>query len=437
MERDGPKKFGRLLKKNGKTISLVSLTNFSFSEIAEAEITYPDNPSGSIIHTRLHDEAELKRVIGKPEKFFDPLLDDSQRPPVMQPKDFTAEWLRDKKRWKKRRDDGDLEEDDDLEAEVAGLKGFDAKSEQDKATGPLTEVQTAAAKLQEPPSEVQRAGASQTPPPPLSVPLGKSVEAGKPMDDSMKLVGKAIKDLAHQEIQIKKSVQPEIGKAPVSIERAETKDSFIPLDTKNEQGFSKEEAAAMEKYQKRQSEHAIEQKLSEKQIQAEIEKAKADGYQEGLRRGEEKASKESGEYLQSIGSKLGGVVKELSNLKQEVLNNIQQNFYEIAQAVTEALLQRELSVDPNALATVIRKAVSDTVGNNEFKVKVHSETYAKLSTLEISDLKDVLVKDDSVVKDNFKVESKLGTVDGNIKDLIAGLLNQMPVDLFGDEKKAG
>jgi hypothetical protein len=85
---------------------------------------------------------------------------------------------------------------------------------------------------------------------------------------------------------------------------------------------------------------------------------------------------------------------------------------------------------------MIQRVIKDTIAPNEFKVKLHPETWQRVNDLGIPDLTPHLVKDTSIPIGEFRVESALTVVDVSAKKLVQQLLEKADINLF-DDKKAG
>jgi flagellar biosynthesis/type III secretory pathway protein FliH len=206
------------------------------------------------------------------------------------------------------------------------------------------------------------------------------------------------------------------------------------VDTPSPPKIHSPEVAAAEEYRAR----IAVQEANEKVLEALKDEARAAGYRDGFKLGEEKAELQSRNSAQTLFGHVAELISEFEALKHSVLVGAQHNFYELAQAMGEALLGKEFSIRPESFAAVIRKAIDETVESDSFKVRVHPETFEKLANLDLPDLKKRLVKDPSLGIDHFRIESHLTAVDQNARKLIATLLEQADVDLFaGTDVKAG
>ncbi len=433
MEREGVKRLGRFFKRTDKLIKKISINSFSFEEIQQNVTVFPDNTHHTIFHARLHDPKELEKVIRAPAKFDDSLVDESRRNPVIKLRDFTEEWLRDKRRLRKR-DDGDL--DDEYEDEdFSDIRAMNSNSGGRKRP---SNVKAQAKEIRDNIAESQTA-----------TPTGKEVisiadpqtnalsngnkasekapkEAHTISPDKLTMVGRAIQDAVIH--------APHADTARSKHESAaikEEKTDFIPLDLKGPEGVAKIEEATIDKYHQQLEE----QRLKEIESVKAAEKAKELGYQEGIKRGEEDARAKVREEAAQMFSRINELVIEFSKLKQTVLSNIEENFYELNQAIAESLLQREFNISKDAFASIVKRAVADSVPTDEFKIKVHPETYERLMKQELAELKSSLVKDESVKVDEFKIDSKLSSIQGNVKDIVKSLLEKIDINLFESSEK--
>ncbi|NRA62921.1 MAG: hypothetical protein HRU19_00475 [Pseudobacteriovorax sp.] len=163
------------------------------------------------------------------------------------------------------------------------------------------------------------------------------------------------------------------------------------------------------------------------------QKARSDGFEDGYRYGEEKAMLVVEEKVSMILSELANVVKEFEGLKGNILASTQENFQTVCQSLLESLLQKEFEMNPDSFTKVIQKAIAEAVPDDEFKILVSQDSYERLKSHIPEDLLQKIKVDQELDDHNFKIESQLSVVDGNIRQMITDLLEQADLALFQDE----
>lgn len=415
---DGERRAGRYIKgKNAKLIDNLALYKFSFEEICESPIAHRDNPGSNIIRAKLHEREDIDEVVLEPEGMNKDLRDEESKVPILQPVDFTSEWKRHRARNVGRpvriNDEDELDFDYDEEEALApaatkkagptsetNAANDNAPNGSDKTSDILSEIRSSAGT----PEEVQL----------------KNFQAQKKTIDA---VGKAIQNINHantlidQEDDLALSVlqgQASAAAAPAPIAApqaaapAPRQPEFVPMAP------------------------VIDQKV----VQSHYDAATERGYQDGFKVGEEKATLQLQSSVAPILSNVGSIVAELEHVKKTILDNVQQNFYEITQAIAETLIRREINMSPQAFAAVVRQAISDAVPDDKIVIAVHPTTAESLGRLEIPDLMAKVVKDENVKPGDFRIDSSLSVVDGNISKLIANLIEQADLQLFEKTDKA-
>jgi flagellar biosynthesis/type III secretory pathway protein FliH len=440
MSHDGPKRSGRFIKKDSKVLKKIALTEFSFQEICSTAVVSHDNQSRSIIHSKFHDPAHIDTNIKAPEKFDNDLQNENQRRMVLHPLDFTKDWERDKKMRKVR--NSHLGDDDEIEFDLET-----AESRSDDEESAAEELQHSRVKntnTQEPLATGAAVDSKNTQTSVKPCGIDTLNKGETPRYDSMAFVGKAIKNLMQFDDEAVPSGQPLTGdsshppspplvnttKPAAPLPQSEAANEFIPVTSNtNTQENMDPEADAARQYQQRQ----VEQKLLDEKVTAAIEEAKVKGYRDGYILGEEKAELQARQKTAAIFGKVSDLIQEFSQLKLTILDNVQENFYEICQAMAEALLKREFSIKPEAFATILKRAITETIEPEEFKIRVHPEMYDRVSALGDLELTKTLVKDSEIPLGDFKIESDLSVVDGQVGKLIKDLLEQADLNIFDVE----
>jgi flagellar biosynthesis/type III secretory pathway protein FliH len=421
---DGPKKQGRFLKKNSKILNAVTMVDFNFEEICTHPLVAFDNPDRSIIHSRFHDPKQLQTVI-KTHSSMDEKVYDQSMPQlgVIFPADFTQDWHNERINSKRRALGFDDEDEIDF-AEVARNRGKSPAQTPNKQTlTPASDDQRLVSKEH----NHETAKSMPTPGPAMSA-QASSPEAVKAPEFDGRVISLTEQDMASA---IDKAFSPSTQINSTKSTEASS-DSFTPLPTDSGDGIMATEDRAIESWKTKQNLAKHNEQILE-DLKAE---ARSDGYQAGFREGEEKGLMSGQKTATQVFSKVTEIIKEFEGLKGLILENVQKNFYELSQAIGEALLGREFSIRPEAYATMIQRVIKDTVAPNEFKVRMHPDTWQKVHDLAVTELDQHLIKDSAILPGEFRVESSLTVVDVNAKKMVQQLLEKADINLF-DDKKAG
>lgn len=424
---DGPKRQGKFLKRGSKILKAVHMTDFYFAQIqTEGNLEF-DNADRSIIHAKFHDPAHIAREVKEPRMMNERLIDPSHpNLAVIQPQDFTQDWHNERLN-SKRRAMG-FDDDDDYDFPTENGKRFGKLKGDSDSELPMTAQHVPVAKSPVQKRAPQHDAISAHPADLKSI----LTPEGAPLIDEQEMVKKAkvvsiVEDPYHPAV---KTPAPGLQAVPSEPAPAPKQDEFIPLETS---AHVATEDQAIATYKNRAE--------VEKQNAALLEElknaAKAEGYNDGFRMGEEKGVVAGQAAAGEIFERVSELLLEFEGLKKNVLENIQKNFYELSQALGESLLEREFSIQPESFSKVLEKVIADTVTENEFKIRLHPETWQKVMDLKVSTLEGHLVKDTAVAKGEFKVESNLTVVDGNVKKIVSQMLQNVDMNLFEETKIAG
>jgi len=470
-----PKMVGRLLKKGSVLVKKVRVTNYSLAEIRENPVVYSDNADRNVIHSELHDKSELVEGVRGYPGLDQELIDSSIQAAVPFPRNFTKDWLRDKSKAKRKaRSIFDDEEDED---------DFEQGEFQEVAPGQEeTPVQNAGGDQSSRVSSQDGADSLQNPNQNEAEFVGKTVESDRSfvegqldsnsdsesladlqkasVDDSFQVVGNAIKEMGtaaiadHQpsvieerrgdsrpfsELSDQAAGKPDLDSTQGSEQVAgqdadlstlQPSDGFVQTDTAGvEEGIAVEDSAIAE-YQKQK----VMEEIDTEGIKAE---AKARGYEEGFRSGEERATIQYHQKSEELFQNIKELMEEFSNLKTDILDNVQANFFELSQAMCESLVGRSIDMEPEIFADIMRRAISEAVDGDSFKIVVSPKMTELLDKLDLADLRGNIKADASMDDRDFRIESKLGVVDSGISKIISDLLEEANIQLFNTENKAG
>ncbi|MBM4253353.1 MAG: hypothetical protein FJ146_15395 [Deltaproteobacteria bacterium] len=428
MNLDGPKRQGRFIKKGTALLEKVALVEFDFEEINTVQVLPKDNLSRSIIHQDYHSKEDVAEVVLEPTKFNEDLIPANQRRQVLMPLDFTQQWKLDNQR----RASGELSHDEDeYEFQMQLLRQHGQQGgEQQNQSGTHQQAQSP---LDQDFTPAQSPTAKAEAPQPQREPTdtAKAVIGGGPMVtgseeqwEYMEAVGEGIKSLNNS--------APELPSHPPQrpARGQDTASAFIPVQPGAAGAqVTDPEMEAVQRYKDRLEE----EKQQEKKWAEAAETAKAQGYRDGFRAGEEKGELQMRETAQQVFGNVANLIKEFEGLKRSILENVQENFYELSQAMAEALIKREFSVSPDTFLTVLQRAIAEAVEPGKIRVHIHPDLIDRISAIAPQELKDALVKDPEVAPGDFKVESQMSVIDVNVTKLISELLRQADIDLFKNE----
>lgn len=374
----GKKKQGRFIKNDDPIRKVLTITDFSLSEICESPYTSADNANANIIHEKLHHPEELElgvRNSSEIEVEFPP----TEERLVIRPLDFTDEWRRQKKRQANRQSRSD--EDDDFDI-------FNQNQENEE---------------EEP---VRAPAATPVPPPVMEVkepaPVAPPIAAAAPAPTPAAPIERPIAAPAPT---------PVAAPAP-----AAAKSDFVPY-------MAQGEAITIER-------------PSEEELEAIREAARNEGYRQGYKLGEEKATLESRQKVQTILSEVNTIIEQLQGMQRSILGHVQDNFQTICQSLIEALLQREFKMNPDSFSAIVERAIEEAIPEDEYRIFVSPTVAKELHTWQDKKLAQNIRGDDALQGYHFRIEGKNATVDADLRKIIGDLLDQADLSLFEEKEKA-
>lgn len=437
LNQDGQKKAGRFIKNKDRLMNHVAIEDFSFEEICSVDVASFDNDDSTIIHARLHSDEDLSKSVKDHPRFDQKIPDPSGARRILRPQDFTREWsamvspMTGRRRMRGRWADGmELSEDGQRElAKIFGRAADDGKSEDAGLTG-----STAAARDEVATVEQQHAG------------LARDQEGDSQlMDTAMpEKENEPSRGLAAEGGAFKISRPDSQAEKADKAEGSRNKD-FIPLATDVDAAApaSVESVAADEWKVRKELEQEMARTVAQAREEAVEEGRQAGskegydaGYRDGFRTGEEKGEIGARQAASQFFGRAAELISEFEGLKGHILDNVQQNFFDLCQAMGEALLEREFEIRPDAFVTIMRRAVAETVKGDQFKVRVNPETAEAMIKAGIKNMDGHIVTDPQIPAWEFKLESQLSVVDVNAKKMVKNLLGQADISLFNKEDKA-
>ena len=446
MEREYRKRNGFFIKKGDHLLDSVSLKEFSFREICDVTQVNHDNQNSNLIYRKYHLEEEIEAAVRPHESFHKDMRDGDPIKPTLQPINFTEDWKRQIERAAKRKNKPINDEEeygfhqealqlspeeqeikDELEANAQSNNQEESGTSED--TDNLTNTDDSSEKVQTTANQ----------------PEAEELKYFNAQKDNLDTVGAAINTMGDSVIpeeindphfSLKKNVTPEAKEnndPTVNSDEDSTSQDFIPVQTTTDSSVHSPEEEAMKNYR----EMSNNPELAPSNLKKQVEEAKAKGYEDGYKQGEQKASLQVKNDAEFIINNVDEILSELSQLKKNILNSAQENFYELSQAIAESLISRELKIDPDAFNKIISKAIHDSIEDDQFTIVVHPSFVDKLEKLDLSTKNAKIQKDENIEPGNFRIESKSNVIDGNLRQIIGELLQEADVDLFESDKVAG
>lgn len=448
MQQDGRKRRGRFIKQGSSILDKISLNEFSFDDISNLPTILPDNTRKSVIHAPYHEPSELSEAVRPFKNIQQDLIPQHQRRPVMTPLDFSKDWER-ARRMRRNKDETQDEEEFDYENAMAHAKAVRDSAKKSNLSQ-STSSKTSSEEDSISPNQHMGIDAHNTQNPLHILRKNEGIEGDSELAEntpqfpsqvenkglnwgSMDIAGKAINDLGHK-------TQTEFS-SPLKVavdtfkKKSDMTEEFIPQSGQSDQihGLHDPELAAAEEYKNRVHDKQIDQE----ELKNLIEEEKAHGYRDGYRLGEEKAEIQVRAASKEMFEKVESLIQDFGNLQKSMMENVQENFFIVCQALAESLLKREFTIHPEAFNAVMERAITEAIEPGKVKVRVHPDTYDRLVSIGKNQLIDTLIKDPDVAQGDFKLESQMSVVDVNIGKLVAQLLSQADLNLFDALEQAG
>lgn len=407
------KRKGRFIKKTDPMRHVMSISDFNLMDICETNITYADNINSNVVHSKLHLQEDLDigvRLSSELEAVFEP----TEYRPVIKPLDFTQEWVKQRKRMANR---SRMDDEDDVDFEVESIakklkkKLSNKVKMQEKASedeevkrignqlefeSSIDEVDANLEYLKDESFVSQLEDASVTP------------DIG---EDTMKSVGSAINEIAKPTVDIPSAAID--TKSEKNLDHEALNDQFVPLAPSTKESMPNTPPT-----------------INHEERQLAFQEAKSKGYEDGYKDGEEKAMVILQQKVGEIVEEFGKIMNEFEGMKSNILHSSQENFQKVCQSMIEALIQREFKMNPKSFETVLNRAILEAVPNDDFKVLISQETFENIKDDISPNLLEKIKVDNSMAEGNFKIESNLSVVNGNISQIIEDLLNQADIELF-------
>jgi flagellar biosynthesis/type III secretory pathway protein FliH len=444
--REGLPRVGRFIKGSDPLIQNLSLTDFSFREICDAAYIETDNIRRSLIRPDLHEESVIDEGIRRSDTIDKELRPPEAIRPLLRPLDFTEDWEKQKARATARRQSRS-EDEDEFDVELEMQKQSTRKPKKTKAASLAVDFETKSKGNLDDAAPESSVTESHSPEDTAAPAIKSASNIIRPEEISLqednrrrfRAQTETMDQLGKEINRISNSIN-EKGAAPLQVERPpdteldaadelpqdNATEAFIPLNQPNHTDQSSIEQAAVERYKNHQAEI---QRSYQEELKLAFEEAKASGFTSGYQFGEEKAALQFKAHTQEIAKHLQSALDRIDGLKEGLIKNAEHNFKEALHAIATVLIKKELSIDPQALASVIKQAIAEGIEGDQIKIFVHPDTFDLLTKANQSNLSGKLTRDDQIPVGEFRIESSLSVVDGKVSDLVKDMIAQVDLRL--------
>lgn len=422
----GQKK-GKFIKRDSSVLHVASVKDFSFENIS----TYPslifDNKSKSLIQPDLHTKQSIDEIVNFENRCDLDLVNSEGKRGLLWPVDFTQE-IRSEDEYTKLLKNYQLNQNE-LEQEV----GFDDFSEgmEDLSKGEDLE------------SDLESDEKDQSL-------LQSDLKNQEFLKDKQSAVSESKTD---SDTAMDKNLDTDSNESKNNFSNLDDLDTKIDTDTttttaiddntqngESELNLANQTSSSFDNKREdsvSDGEGYLNQDLSgiEDRLKEEFDR----GYKKAKSEFEEKTSNEEknvDEKIDLITNNVKSIVEGLSGLKKSILSSASKNYLEIAQAVSESLIRKELVTDADKLKTLIEQAV-EKIPDNNISVRVSKKMYDRLSDIASAEkLKNILVSDSQIEDGDFRVESDFNVIDGSLYNMVKDMLKDFNLNLFEESKSS-
>jgi len=169
---------------------------------------------------------------------------------------------------------------------------------------------------------------------------------------------------------------------------------------------------------KQAAEAALKAKLElEKQMQKAQKKSFDEGFADGIQEGINRQKKE---YAQTISSVVA-TMKELTELRQKIIEEMEQDILRLAFAVAEKVLAQEIQQNKAVVISVLKEAIRGIAARDGMKVHLNPHDFQNIAKIkedlqaEMEGINDITFEEDMGIKPGgVIIETLFGEVDARL-----------------------
>jgi flagellar assembly protein FliH len=159
---------------------------------------------------------------------------------------------------------------------------------------------------------------------------------------------------------------------------------------------------------------------------------------EAYARGQRDAMNTAAAKLESSAKALATALTEVSQLRTRMAQNSRDDMLRLVMAISEQIIQREVSVHTDIINQVIAEALKASVRADHYRIKVNPADLAAVNEhkplflASISGLKNLMVEaDPAVTAGGCKIESDLGEVDATLETQLVAIRQALQEAMTG------
>lgn len=155
---------------------------------------------------------------------------------------------------------------------------------------------------------------------------------------------------------------------------------------------------------------------SEARAEKRAREARDAGYREGEAAGRQAAEQE----LRPVLERLGRSIEEVARLRPAMAAEAESSLLQLSVAIARRVLHREISLDPDALAGIVRAALGKAQADGACRVRAHPEQAEALRAAFARNSRAVTVEaDPSLERGGVVVETGRGKLDASVETQLA------------------
>jgi flagellar assembly protein FliH len=154
-----------------------------------------------------------------------------------------------------------------------------------------------------------------------------------------------------------------------------------------------------------------------KEVQRASQQAYAEGLAEGIRKGKALHQQENRQPIES----LGVLLTEVANIKQQILEQAEEQVLELSLAVAEKIIHREVTTNREVIQGVLKEAIRHIADRDNMKIRIHPQDFLYMMEIKsdfmktIDGIKNVVFEqDDAIARGGALIETLYGEVDARI-----------------------